>query len=196
MSSADGKSSTIIDNDDVSGSLSSSRPTQRTTRRLLRSAVRDRDVLTLRRMLADVDVNVVNSAMSDVLSCSALAYAARWGYLEVVEALIDTPGCHVDRTDSAKRSALDEAIDAWAAAAASSSDGAGKRQHDCAKQYRIVRRLLAAGARCLSRPVLDTVVSSAALDSSNGRQFIRKLVKVNYHRLLSATGWCKNWQLS
>ena len=173
MSSADGGSSAITINSSSSSAVESCR--QRRTRRLLRSAVRDRDVLTLRRLLDDVEINdVMNASLSDVMSCSALAYAARCGYLEVVEALIDMPGCHVDRVDRTKRSAIDEAIGAWAAAAL---DGGGRRQHDSGRRYRIVRRLLAAGARSLSRPALDAVLS-AALNGDRGRQFVRKLVKV------------------
>ena len=149
---------------------------RRRTRRVVRSAVRDCDLLTLRRVLSDVDL--VNAALSDTLSSSALAYAARCGHLEVVEVLVDLPGCHIDRVDRAKRSALDEAISGWAAA-----DGR-QQQHDCARRYRIVRRLLAAGTRSLSRQVLDVVLSSA-LDSGTGQHFVRKLVqvrhKLNFH---------------
>lgn len=160
--------------DDVVTSLCSQR--QRTARRVLRSALRNRDTVTLRRMLVDVDVcDVVNSALSDALMCSALSYAARCGYLEVVEALTDMPGCHIDRLDPTKRSALDEAIGAWSAAAA--QENSRRRQHDCGKQYRIVRRLLIAGARSLSRPALDVILSSA-LDRINGQHFVQKLIKV------------------
>jgi len=177
MSSVDGGSSVM---DDTNSSTSSLAVTdcsrQRTTRRLLRSAVRDRDLATLRRLLADVDV--INAALSDAVSCTALAYAVRCGYLEVVETLIDIPGCHVDSVDRTKRSALDEAITAWATAAL---DCGVPRQHDCGKRRRIVRRLLAVGARSLSRPALDSVLSSA-LDDDNGLQFVRKLVKVNLNR--------------
>jgi len=139
--------------------------------------VRDCDVLTLRRLLADVDVNddVVNAALSNAVPCSALAYAARCGYLEVVETLVDMPGCLIDGVDRTKRSALDEAIGAWAAAAL---DGDGRCQHNCSKRQSVVRRLLAAGARSLSRPALDVLLSSA-LDDDDGQQFTRKLVKVN-----------------
>ena len=179
MSSADGGSSAI---NDVNSCSTSSRAVEscrlRATRRLLRSAVRDRDVHTLRQLFDDVNINdVMNVAISDAMSWSALAYAARCGYLEVVEALIDMPGCHIDRVDRAKRSAVDEAIGAWAAAAL---DGDGQRQHDRGKRYRIVRRLLAAGARSLSRPALDAVLSSA-LDCDNGQQFVCKLVKVKFN---------------
>jgi len=175
MSSADGGSSAINDVDSSSSSQAVEPCRQRTTRRLLRSAVRDRDVLTLRRLSNEVDINdVMNAALSDAMSRSALAYAARCGYLEVVEALVDMPGCHIDHVDRAKRSAVDEAICAWAAAAL---DGGERRQHDRGKRYRIVRLLLAAGASSLSRPALDAVLSSA-LDGDSGHQFVRKLVKV------------------
>ena len=168
MSKAGGESSVV--DDDSSSFQRAVESCRGRTRRLLRSAVRDRDVLTLRRVLADVNVgDLVNAALSDALSCSVLAYAVRCGYLEVVEALLDLPGCHVDAT---KRSALDEAIGAWAAAAA--FDG---RRHDCAKRYRIVRRLLVAGTRSLSRQALDVVLSSS-LDGGSGQHFVRKLVKV------------------
>jgi len=184
MSSADGESSMIDDVNSSTSPRTAESCRQRTTRRLLRSAVRDRDVLTLRRLLADVDVNdVMNAALSNAMSCSALAYAARCGYLEVVETLIDMPGCHIDNTDRTTRSALDEAIGAWAAAAL---DDASRRQHDCGKRYRIVRRLLAAGARSLSRPALDVVLSSA-LNEDNGKQFARKLAKVKFNRTSTST---------
>jgi len=173
---ADSGSSAINDVNSSSSSRAVESCRQRTTRRLFRSAVRDRDVLTLRRLFDEVDINdVMNAALSDAMSCSALAYAARCGYLEVVEALIDMPGCHIDRVDRTKRSAIDEAIGAWAAAA---QDGGEQRQHDRGVRYRIVRRLLAAGACSLSRSALDGVLSSA-LESDNGQQFVRKLVKVN-----------------
>jgi len=140
--------------------------------------VRDGDLLTLRRVLADVDL--LNAALSDALSSSALAFAARCGHIDVVELLVGLPGCHVDRVDRTKRSALDEAISAWAAAAtataAAAADGQ-RQQHDCARRYRIVRRLLAAGARSLSRQVLDVVLASA-LHSGTGQHFVWKLVKV------------------
>ena len=172
MSSAGAGECSLVNDDD---GWSSSRSCHGRMRRLLRSAVRDRDVLTLRRLFASVDVgDLVNAALSDALSSSALAYAARCGYLDVVDALVDLPGCHVDRVDKTRRSALDEAIGAWAAAAAALD---GQRQHDCAKRYRIVRRLLAAGTRSLSRQALDLVLSSA-LDTGSGQHFVRKLVKV------------------
>lgn len=175
MSSADGGSSAINDINSSSSSQAVEYCRLRATRRLLRSAVRNRDVHTLRRLFDDVNISdVMNVALSDAMSCSALAYAARCGYLEVVEALVDMPGCHIDRVDRAKRSALDEAIGGWAAVAL---DAGGQRQHDRGKRYRIVRRLLAAGARSLSRPSLDAVLSSA-LDCDNVQQFVHKLVKV------------------
>jgi len=140
--------------------------------------VRDGDVLTLRRLLSDVDHHgVVNCALSDAVPCSALSYAARCGYPEIVDTLVDMPGCQIDGVDRTKRSALDEAIGGWAAAAL---DADGGRQQDCStgKRCRIVRRLLAAGARSLSRPALDVVLSSALHDDDNGQQFTRKLVTV------------------
>jgi len=170
MSSADGGSSVIKDEDNGCVNSSSS-CRQRVTRRLLRSAVRDRDLLTLRRMLADIGLSD-DSALS---GCSLLAYAARCGHLDIVEALVDMPGCHVDRVDRTKRSALDEAIGAWSATALDT--GGRPRLHDRGKRYRIVRRLLTAGTRSLSRPALGAVLSSA-LDSANGQYFITKLVKV------------------
>jgi len=133
-------------------------------------------VLTLRQLLNDVHMDdVINAALSDAMPCSALAYAARCGYLDVVEALVDMPDCQIDRLDRTKRSAVDEAISGWATSAL---DGAGRRQHDRGKRYRIVRRLLAAGARSLSRPALDAVLSSALHTAGSGQQFVRKLVKV------------------
>jgi len=173
MSSAGGTSSVV---DDRQRAVVEPCPRGR-TRRLLRSAVRERDVLALRRLLADV--NLVNVAVSDALSSSALAYAARCGYLEVVEALVDHPGCRVDHVDRARRSALDDAIGAWAAAAAAAAVDGQVRQHDCARRYRIVRRLLAAGTRSLSREALDVVLASALKNAgAAGQHFVRKLVKV------------------
>jgi len=184
MSVGDGGSSVL---DDVNSSRSSQAAEccrQRATRRLVRSAVRDRDVPTLRRLFADVDINdVVNAALSDAGSCSALAYAVRCGYLDVVETLIDMPGCRVDSVDRTKRSALDEAIGAWASAAL---DSGQRGQHDCGKRHRIVRRILAAGARSLSRPALEVVLPSA-MDSVTGRQFARKLVKVKLNKTFTLT---------
>jgi len=174
MSSAGGGSSTIIAINSSSTQAVETCCRQRPTRRLLRSAVRDRDMLTLRRLLADVTIHDVNAALSDATSCSALSYAVRCGYLDVVEALIDMPGCHVDRVDRTQRSAIDEAIGAWAAA---EMDSRGRRQHDCGKRYRIVRRLLASGIHSLSRPALDGVLSSA-FGGDSGQQFVHKLVKV------------------
>lgn len=67
--------------------------------------------------------DIINGSVSDVFSYSALTLAVRCSHLDVVEAIISTPRCDVDRPGRTGLSALDEALDAWFRAAVASVPG-------------------------------------------------------------------------
>lgn len=176
---------------DVAGIASEDVDDHGSARRRLRLAVRDRDVTSLRKLLLG-SCGDINAAVSDTSSCSALAYAVRCGHLEIVETLLELPDCHVDRLDRARRSPLDLALRAWIVAATSSSTSAvrsPKREeetvvagvdgkHDVSRRFRIVRRLLDAGARKVSGAALDDVIWSVLVDDVVRKEVLMKLVKV------------------
>ena len=77
------------------------------------------------------------------------------GYLEVVEALVYMPECDIDQINRNKHSALDEAICAWLLGAGSE----GKQLSG--RRYRILRCLLAEGAKHVTVTFLDMLIFSA-----------------------------------
>lgn len=141
----------------------------RWSRRLLRIAVHSRDVARLRQLTnRGIDVNMV---ISDVFCDTALTYAVKYGYLEIVEILVKIPGCRLDQLDRNNHSALDEAVRTWLASAVPSAEVRSR----LSSRFRIIRCLLEAGASHISANFLDMVVFST-LSTQSGFEFLAKLV--------------------
>lgn len=55
----------------------------------------------------------VNTIVSDVYQDTVLIWSVKHSFLEIVELLVQVPGCQLDLRDRYQHSALDEAIKAW-----------------------------------------------------------------------------------
>jgi hypothetical protein len=146
-------------------------PADRWQRRMLRNAVHSRDVDKIQDVInMGVDINMV---ISDVFYDTPLTYAIKYGYLEVVEFLVNLAECHVDMKVKNKHTALDEAVGSWL----NSASAVHKTKQDQGKYFRILRCLLKRGAKEIAERSLDMVIFST-LNATNGKVAIEKLVKV------------------
>jgi len=149
----------------------------RSIRRQLRQAIHDRDVDGIRKLVeSGVDVNAL---LSDVFCNTALTCAVKCGYLEVVEALLEFPRCRLGALNRRKHSALDEGIRAWLRQQTSDDSGesGSDTRHQRGRTFRILRRLLEAGASTSSVAFLDSLVGKA-LSRTDGFHLVAKLTNV------------------
>ena len=140
-------------------------------RRLLRQAVNIRSTTAFRNLIAqDCDINMV---MSHVHGDTLLMYSVKRNSLEMVEILLSFSDCAVDKPDRTGKTPLDEAISAWTLTA---MDNSPDNRQAIGRRYRILKRLLSAGAHMSSATCLHQCISNV-MNVKGGKGLVEKLSK-------------------